>query len=89
MEGDVEKGEQTEHAPEADEVGEVEQSAERSDRKGDEQEAESPVSGEVLNKFDGICAEPAVISAGGEEAEGREAEQKNADFGTAAEENLA
>jgi len=89
MEGDVEKGEETHHAPEPDEVGKAEKFAERSNGKGDEQEAEGPATGEVLNKFDWICAEPAVISAGGEEAEGREAEQKNADFGTAAEENLA
>jgi hypothetical protein len=89
MQTDIGEGKEPEHAPETDEVREIEKFAKGRDGKGDEEEAKGPVTGEMLHKFDGISAELTVVSASGEEAKRGEAEQKNHDFGPAAEENFA
>ena len=60
VQADVEKREEAEHAPEANEVREIQELAQRSDGERDQQEAQRPVSGEVLNEFDGIGGEVAI-----------------------------
>jgi len=78
---DVEKGEKAEHATETDEVGKVEELAERCDAKGKDQEAEGPVTGRVLKKFDGIGAQPIVQRAIDETEKRDETKQEDNDFG--------
>jgi hypothetical protein len=73
VEADIAKGEQAEHAAKTDEVGEMEEFAKGSDREGDQEEAKSPVTSEVLDEFDGVGAELAGISARTEKAQRGEA----------------
>ena len=63
MQRDVEKSEQAEHAAEANEFGKIEDSAKRCDREREDEEAESPVAGLMLEEFDGICGEIVVKTA--------------------------
>lgn len=88
MQADVSESEKTQHAAEADEVGEIEDFAKRSDGEGDEQEAESPIAGEVLQELDGIGAELATVGTNGEEAERGEASKKDDRLGPFCSEDL-
>ena len=56
---DVEECEKAEHAAEADELGELEEFSQRRDRQSENEEAEGPEAGGVLEKFNGVGAEPA------------------------------
>jgi len=63
VQANVEESEQAEHAAEANEVGKLQELAERRDGEGDEQEAQRPITGEVLDEFDRIGGEFAVTGA--------------------------
>ena len=77
VKADIEKGEQAKHAPKTNEVREVEKPSERSDGEGDEEEAESPVAGKVLDEFDGIGAELPLVGARGEKSKRGKTGEKN------------
>ena len=81
VEAGVEKGEEAEHAAKTDEVGEFEEFAERRDAESDDEEAESPIAGGVLNELDGIRAEICGERAPDEDAERHEAKKKDRNFG--------
>ena len=89
VQADVGESEETEHAAEADEVRKIEDFAQRGDGESDEQEAEGPIASEVLEEFDGIGAELAVVSASGEEAERRQAGEEDHELGPFGGEDLA
>jgi hypothetical protein len=63
VQADIGKSEQAEHTAEADEFGQVEEFAKRRDAKREDEEAESPIAGLMLEKFDGICGEVGVKAA--------------------------
>jgi len=86
---DVEEGEEAKYAAEADEVGELEKFTERRDAKGEDEKAEGPITGGVLQELHGIGAEIALDDAPNQIAEGDEAKKKNGDFGPFADENCA
>ena len=81
MEAGVEKGEEAEHAAKANEIGELEEFAKRRDAESEDEEAERPIAGGVLNELDGICAEICGESAPDEDAERDEAQKKDGNFG--------
>lgn len=89
VQANVGESEQTNHAAEADEIGEIEKFAQRSDGKSDEEEAQRPIASEVLKEFDGIGAELSVVGAGGEEGERGEAKEKDDNFAPTAGEEFA
>ncbi len=89
MQANVEKGEEAEHAAEADEIGKIQQPAKWRNGEGDEQEAEGPIAGEMLDKFDGVGGEPAVARTPGEVGEWRKGEKKDKDLRAPVEEGLA
>jgi hypothetical protein len=80
MQAHVGKSEKAKHAAEADEIRNIEQLAQWCDGQGEQQEAECPIAGEMLDIFDGIGGELAVIGTQAEIAEGRKAKKEDQDF---------
>lgn len=89
VEAGIEEGEKAEHTSETNEIGEGEKLAQGCNGESDEQEAESPITGEVLDEFDGIGGELAVIGTQGEEPKRGKTGEKNERLGPLAEEQLA
>jgi hypothetical protein len=89
VQADVEEREEAEHAAKTNEVGELEEFAEGSDGEGNEKEAEGPVTGEVLDEFNGVGGELAVIGASREETQRGKASEENDGLGPFAGEELA
>ena len=81
VEAGVEKGEEAEHAAKANEIGEFEEFSKRSDAESEDEEAECPIAGGVLNELDRIRAEVCGESAPDEDAERHEAQKKDGNFG--------
>ena len=89
MQGDVEKGEESEHAAKADEVREPQKLAKRRDRKGEDQETDRPIAGGVLQVLNGIRTKIALDDSPHQIAEGHQAENKNGHFGPFANQDCA
>jgi len=85
----VEKSEETKHAAEANHLRKLEQLAQRRNAKREDQKAQRPITGGVLNEFDGIGAEPAAEETPEQGTERDEAEQKEGNFGPPADEESA
>jgi hypothetical protein len=81
VEADVEKSEETEHTAEADEVREVEELAERRDAKGEDEKAQSPIAGGMLQELNGIRAELALEGAPNQARKRRQTKKKYRNFG--------
>jgi hypothetical protein len=81
VQADVEKSEEAEHAAEADEIGKLEELAEWSDAKSEDEKAQRPITGGVLQEFNRIRAELAFDNAPDQFAERDKAEKKNGNFG--------
>jgi hypothetical protein len=87
VQASVKKSEKAEHTAEADEIRQVEKFAKRSDGQGEDQKAQDPVTGGVLEELDGIGTQP-VVQRTIDEAEKRyETKQEEDDFGPFAGEN--
>jgi len=86
VQANVEKGEEAEHAAEADEVGELAKLAEGRDAECEDEKAERPVTGGVLQVLNGIRAEVALNDAPDQIAKGDQANYKDCDFGPFADE---
>src|SRR5260370_9665442 len=84
VQGNVEKGEKSEHAAEADEVGEFEEFAEGRDAKGEDQKPQRPITGGVLQEFNGMRTEIACDDAPDYIGERDQAGQKDVAFGQCA-----
>ena len=80
VETGVEKAEKAEHAAKANQVGELEEFAERRDAESEDEEAQGPIAGGVLNELDGIRAEISSECAPNEKAEGYQAKKKKRNF---------
>ncbi len=81
MQAGVEKSEEAEHAPEADEFGKFEDFAEWRDAKSEDEEAKGPIAGGVLDEFDWIRAEICRERTTDENAERNKAKKKNGNLG--------
>src|SRR5467141_2154487 len=89
VQGDVEKSEEAKHAAEADEVGDLEQFAERRDAKSEDDETDRPITGAMLKSFDGIDAEVTPDESPQQIGEGNQADHKNRDFSPFADKDCA
>jgi hypothetical protein len=85
----VKKSEKAKHAAEADELRQMEKFAERGDGQGEDEKAQDPVTGGMLNELDGIGAQAGMKSAPGQSAKRHEAEQEENNFGPLAGEKFA
>ena len=81
VQANVEESEETEHAAEANELGKVKEFAKGRDAKGEDEEADGPVPGEVSDELDGIGSEIGMKSAPSKRDEGRDAKKKDDDLG--------
>src|SRR5438477_4067217 len=66
VQADVEEGEETEHAAEADEFRKMEEFAERSDAKSEDEKTQCPIAGLMLVELDGIGGEVVASGAQGD-----------------------
>jgi len=89
VEGDVEKSEEAEHAAKTDEIGELEELAERRDAESEHDETDGPIAAAVLKSLDGIDAEVTGDESPEEISERNQADQKDSDFGPFADEKCA
>ena len=89
MQGDVEKSEEPEHAAKADEIGKLEEFAERRNAKGEDEKTQRPISGGVLQKFNRVRAELAFDDAPDQLAKRDKTKKKNGGFGPFADEERA
>src|SRR6266436_823982 len=89
VQGDVEKSEEAKHAAEADEVGDLEQFAERRDAKSEDDETDRPITGAMLKSFHGIDAEVTADESPQQIDEGNQADHKNRDFSPFADKDCA
>src|SRR5437879_209493 len=86
VQGYVEKGEKSEHAPEADEVRELEELTKGRNAKCEDEKAEGPVTGGMLKCFNGIGAEIGLDDSPHQIGERDQADHKNYDFSPFADE---
>src|SRR5712692_10907939 len=77
----VEKSEEAEHAAKADEIGKLEKLAKWSDAKSEDEKAQRPITGGVLQEFNRIRAELAFDDAPDQSAKRDKTKKKNGDFG--------
>jgi hypothetical protein len=89
VQADVKKSEKAEHAAETDEIGKVEELAERRDAESEDEEAERPVTGGMLEKFDGVGAQLVAQGTIDESEKREETKQEDKDFGPFAGEDRA
>jgi hypothetical protein len=89
VQGDVEKSEEPEHAAKADEIGKLEELAERRDAKGEDEKTQRPISGGVLQEFNRVRAEFAFDDAPDQLAKRDKTKKKNGGFGPLADEERA
>ena len=81
MQAAVEKGEETEHAAEANQIRQAEEFAEWRDRQSDDDEAQGPIARGVRDELDGIGGEAVVESAPPQGRERQQAESEHGHFG--------
>jgi hypothetical protein len=89
VQANIEKGEKTEHAAQANEFRKFEDLSQRGNGKRDDKEAESPIACAVLKSFDGIGAEITCKRAPAEQKKGHEAHHEQKGFGPFADEEFA
>src|SRR5260370_38115306 len=89
MEAGVKKSEEPEHTAKADEVGKLEELAERGDAKGEDGKTQRPISGGVLQEFNRVRAELAFDDAPDQLAERAKTRKKNGEFGPLRDEERA
>ena len=81
MQTNIEEGEQAKHSAKANQVRKIEEFSERRDRKRKKQEAQRPIAGGMLHKFDGIRAEIGVKRAPDKRSKRHQANEEENDFG--------
>ena len=80
MKETIEKREESEHAPEADQPVLVCKPAQRRNRKGDEKEYQRPVTGRVRDELNWIRAQPGMKTEPGQPAERNQASKEEYGF---------
>jgi hypothetical protein len=85
----VSESEEAEHAAKPNQIGEVKKLTEGRDRERDEQESQRPIAGEMLDEFDRVCGELALIRTPTEKTERGEAGEKDNGLGPLAGKQLA
>jgi hypothetical protein len=73
VQANVEEGEKSEHAAKTDQIGQLEELAQRSDGERKDQEAERPIAGGVLKRFDRIGAQISLNCVPAEQEKGNQA----------------
>jgi hypothetical protein len=80
MEASIKESKEAEHAAKANQLGEPEELAKRGNAQGEDEEAQDPITGGVLESLDWIWAEVAGERSPNEEAERHEAKKKDGNF---------
>jgi len=80
MEASVKESEEAEHTAKTNEFGELEEFTKRRDAESEDEEAENPIAGGVLESLDRIWAQIAGERSPYEKAEGHEAKKKDRNF---------
>jgi predicted metal-dependent peptidase len=89
VQADVKKREESQHTAKADKVGKVEKFAKWRDAEGENEKAQRPITGGVLNELDGIRAKIVGKETPNQNAQGHETEQENEYFGPISDEDGA
>ena len=80
VQASVEEGEQAQHAPKANQLGQAQQAPQRRDSQCDGQKAQRPVAGGMRDEFDGVRAQVLVEGLPGKQQQRRQTEEEDGDL---------